>query len=182
MAESKLYFAAAAAVLFAVLFYAVPRFLEENFPWQSLWKQRYGRPTMRTESYKGRTALITGANGAYGSRAAKLFAHRDIETLVLIDVRDCGGVKQEIEAELSAAGKPKPTILVWQADLMTFAGCHELAKKAQTLKYIDHALLTAGILSFKRQESPEGWETCKPCPHHTSSIRIRSRSNHHVAL
>ncbi|KAF7561613.1 hypothetical protein G7046_g2531 [Stylonectria norvegica] len=160
MASSSLYYVAVAIAIFVVgLTYGLPLFFAEYFPWQSLSKQRLGKPTVRTESYAGRTALITGANGAFGSRAAKLFAHRHIETLVLVDVRDCGDVKREIEAELTAAGKPLPKILVWQADLMSFAGCQELGKKARELSNLDHVLMTAGILSFHRRESPEGWET-----------------------
>jgi hypothetical protein len=149
------------AAVIAVLTFGVPLFLQEYFPWRSLWNQRNGRPTVITKSYKGRTVLITGANGAFGSRAAKIFAHRDVETLVLVDVRDCEGVKKEIEAELSEKNKPMPNILVWQADLMSYAGCQELGKKARQLKSLDHVLMTAGILSFKRCESPEGWETCE---------------------
>ncbi|PKS06078.1 hypothetical protein jhhlp_007912 [Lomentospora prolificans] len=147
------------AAVIAILTFAIPMILEEYFPWRSLWNQRNGRPTVTTKSYKGRTALITGANGAFGSRAAKLFAHREIDTLVLVDVKDCGGVKKEIEEELGQANKPIPRILVWQIDMMTFAGCQEVGQKARELKYLDHVLLTAGILAFNRRESPEGWET-----------------------
>ncbi len=157
---NPLVLAAAAAAIIGLVTFGIPLFLAEYFPWQRLWKQRYGRPTVRTKSYQGRTVLITGANGAFGSRAAKLFAHRDVGTLVLVDVRDCGGVKAEIEAELAAEKKPAPRILIWQIDMMTFAGCRELGKKARELKSLDHALLAAGILSFNRRESPEGWEHC----------------------
>ena len=34
-----------------------------------------------------------------------------------------------------------------------------MGKKARELRNLDHVLLTAGILSFNRRESPEGWET-----------------------
>lgn len=149
------------AAIIAIVTFGVPLLLAEIFPWRSLWNQRHGRPTVRTESYKGGTALITGANGAFGSRAAKIFAQRDVETLVLADVRDCAGVKEQIEAELQGSGKTQPNILVWQIDMMTFAGCQDLARKARELKSLDHVLMTAGILSFNRRESPEGWETCE---------------------
>ncbi|CAK7217925.1 hypothetical protein SCUCBS95973_003313 [Sporothrix curviconia] len=148
---------AAAVISFVTL--VIPWFLSEYFPVQLLWKQRNGQPTVRTASYAGRTALVTGANGAYGSRAATLFAQHGIATLVLVDVQDCAAVQQKIEVELRAKGKPVPTILVWQIDMMTFAGCQKLAKLASTLETLDHALLTAGILAFNRRESPEGWET-----------------------
>jgi retinol dehydrogenase-12 len=153
--------AIAIAVAAVVLTFGLPLFFKEYFPWQTLVKQKHGRPTVTTASYNGRTALITGANGAYGSRAAKLFANREIDTLVLVDVMDCNRVKNEIEAELSDAGKKAPKILVWKVDMMTFKGCMDLAKRLRELDYLDHALLTAGILSFKRKESPDGWETCE---------------------
>ena len=153
----------AGAAVIAILTFGIPRLLAEYFPWQSLRAQRHGRPTVTTKSYKGRTVLITGANGAFGSRAAKIFAHRGVATLVLADVKDCGGVKDEIEAELREMQKPVPNILVWQIDMMSFAGCQELGKMARELENLDHVLLTAGILSFNRRESPEGWETSK-CP------------------
>lgn len=159
--------------LIAAVSFGIPWLLAEVFPVQSLLKQRNGRPTVTTKSYKGRTALITGANGAFGSRAAKLFAERDVETLVLVDVRDCTAVKEQIEAEAAANGRAKPNILLWQIDMMTFAGCQVLAKKAKELKNLDHVLLTAGILSFDRRESPEGWET---------SIQVNFLSNALIAL
>ena len=157
------------SAVIAVLSFGLPLFLAEYFPWRSLWNQRRGKPVVITKSYKGRTVLITGANGAFGSRAAKIFAHRDVETLILVDVKDCGDVKEQIETELSEMKKKKPKILVWQIDMMSFAGCQELGKKARELKSLDHVLLTAGILSFNRRESPEGWETCESLPLSQSS-------------
>jgi hypothetical protein len=154
-------FAAVAAGI-ALLTFGIPLFLAEYFPWRSLYNQRHGRPTVTTKSYKGRTALITGANGAFGSRAAKIFAQRDVNTLVLVDVFDCTGVKQAIETELGEAGKSIPEILIWKIDMMSYEGCREVGRKAKELTSLDHVLLTAGILSFNRRESPEGWETCKP--------------------
>ncbi|KAK3322626.1 hypothetical protein B0H66DRAFT_515237 [Apodospora peruviana] len=143
-----------------ILTFAVPMLLAEVFPWKLIRRQHFGRPTMTTK-YKGRTVLITGANGTYGSRAAKLFAHGDVETLVLVDLRDCATVKEEIETELHESGKTvMPNIVIWQADLMTFAGCQEVGKKArEQLKALDHVLLTAGILAFDCRQSPEGWES-----------------------
>lgn len=149
------------AALVALLTFGIPLLLAEFFPWRSLRDQRLGRPTVTTKSYEGRTVLITGANGAFGSRAAKIFARRDVGTLVLVDVMDCAGVKEQIEAELRELQKPVPNILIWRIDMMTFAGCQKLGKLARELENLDHALLTAGILSFNRRESPEGWETCE---------------------
>lgn len=150
-----------AATLTVLVIFGVPALLAEVFPWRNLWRQRGAKLTVTAKSYKGKTVLITGANGAFGSRAAKLFAEREVETLILVDVMDCAGVKADIEAGYPATLKTRPNILVWQVDMMSYASCRELAKKARGLKTLDHVLMTAGILSFKRRESPEGWETCK---------------------
>lgn len=151
----------AVAVVLVILTFGIPLLLAEVFPWRSLWNQRHARPTVTTPSYQGRTVLITGANGAFGSRAAKIFAHRDVETLVLVDVKSCEGVKEQIETELTGMEKRIPNILVWQVDMMSYGGCQALGEKARELKHLDHVLMTMGILSFNRRESPEGWETCE---------------------
>ncbi|KIH86497.1 short chain dehydrogenase reductase [Sporothrix brasiliensis 5110] len=161
------------AAILGLLTLAFPLFLAEYFPVQLLWKQRSGRPTVRTASYAGRTALVTGANGAYGSRAATLFAQHGVATLVLVDVQDCAGVQKQIEADLRAQNKSVPKILVWQIDMMRYAGCRELAERAASLDHLDHVLLTAGILAFHRRESPEGWE---------SSVQVNFLSTALIAL
>ena len=147
------------AVLVSLLAVAVNYVLAEVFPWRMLRKQKNAKLAAPTKSFKGKTILITGANGAFGSRAAKMIADLGVERLILADVRDCSGVKQQIEAETIATNKPD--IQVWHVDMMSYQSCQEFAKKARALKSLDGALLVAGILSFKRQESPEGWETCK---------------------
>jgi hypothetical protein len=151
-----------AAVIVVVVSFAVPLLLAEVFPWRNLLKQRNAKLSVTTKSFKGKTVLITGANGAFGSQAAKIVADLDVDTLILLDVRDCAGVKADILAASTTTNKPN--ILVWQVDMMSYASCQEFAKKARGLKSLDHVLITAGILSFNRRESPEGWETCEYPP------------------
>lgn len=155
----------AAALVIVTVSVGMPILIAEVFPWRNLWRQRQNATLeVITKSYKGKTVMITGARGAFGSRAAKLVAEREAENLILIDVFDCNSVKDEIEAGYPATLKTKPNIIVWQVDMMSYASCQELGKKIRTLKSLDHVLLTAGILSFKRRDSPEGWETCKFSP------------------
>jgi hypothetical protein len=151
-----------ATVIVVILSFVVPLILAEVFPWRNLYKQRNAKLNVTTKSFKGKTVMITGANGAFGSRAAKLVADRDVETLILVDLIDCAPVKAKILAESTATNKPN--ILVWQVDMMSYASCQAFAKKARELKSLDHVLMTAGILSFGRRESPEGWETCESFP------------------
>ena len=145
-------------ILVTIIVLALRLLLAEVFPWRMLRKQKNANLSAPTKSFKGKTILITGANGAFGSRAAKMIADLGVERLILADVRDCTAVKQQIEAETTATNKPD--IQVWHVDMMSYQSCQEFAKKVRSLKSLDGVLLAAGILSFKRQESPEGWETC----------------------
>jgi NADPH:quinone reductase-like Zn-dependent oxidoreductase len=148
----------AATIAVIVVSFAVPLLLAEVFPWRNLYKQRNAKLTVTAKSFKGKTVLITGANGAFGSRAAKIIANLNVDTLILVDVKDCADVKAQILADIATT--IKPNILVWQVDMMSYASCQTFAKKARELKSLDHVLMTAGILSFNRRVSPEGWETC----------------------
>jgi NADPH:quinone reductase-like Zn-dependent oxidoreductase len=145
-------------ILVSIIALALRLLLAEVFPWRMLRKQKNAKLSAPTKSFKGKTILITGANGAFGSRAAKMIADLDVERIILADVRDCTGVKRHIEAETTATNKPD--IQVWHVDMMSYQSCQEFAKRARALKSLDGVLLAAGILSFKKQESPEGWETC----------------------
>ncbi|KAK6540760.1 hypothetical protein TWF694_008151 [Orbilia ellipsospora] len=159
MADNLTIIACVVASLVVFLSWGIPLFFKEYFPYWSLQAQRTAKPTVTTKSYKGRTALVTGAGGAYGSRAAKIFAEREAETLILIDLVDLQPLKKEIEEDAVAKGRKPPTILVWQVNMMSYTECQALGKKASELKSLDHVLMTAGILSFARRLSPDGWET-----------------------
>lgn len=152
-------FAAAATVSVVIISLVLPLILSEIFPWRNLHRRKNAKLANPSKSFKGKTVLITGANGAFGSRVAKMIADLDVETLILADVKDCAAIKQRIEVETKATRKPD--IQVWQVDMMSYQSCWAFAKKAQELKSLDAVLLAAGILSFNRQESPEGWETCQ---------------------
>lgn len=156
--------------LTTVAAFTIPRLITDVFPWRMLRKQKNANLSPLTKSFKGKTIMITGANGAYGSRAAKIIADLGVERLILADVRDCGGVKQSIEAEITS--KNNPDIQVWHVDMMNYGSCQEFARKARALKSLDGILMAAGILSFKRKESPEGWETSK---YQSQTPRIRTK-------
>jgi hypothetical protein len=145
---------------------ALPTFIADVFPYWLLTKQKNAQLAPVTKSFAGKTILITGANGAFGSRVARMIAELGVARLVLADVRDCGGVKADIEERLTKEGKKKPEILVWQVDMMDYESCKQFAEKAKGLKTLDGVLLAAGILSFKRKESPAGWETSMYFPVH----------------
>jgi FlaA1/EpsC-like NDP-sugar epimerase len=150
-------FGVTVAVIVTIISLALPLILSEIFPWRNLQRQKNAKLASPSKSFKGKTVLITGANGAFGSRVARMIADLDVETLILVDVKDCTAVKQRIEAETKATSKPD--IQVWQVDMMSYQSCQAFAARARGLKSLDAVLLAAGILSFNRHESPEGWET-----------------------
>lgn len=164
-----------ATVIVVIVSIAGPLLLAEVFPWRNLYKQRNAKLTVTAKSFKGKTVLITGANGAFGSRAAKIIGNLDVDTLILVDVKDCADVKSQILANIS--GPNKPNILVWQVHMMSYSSCQAFAKKARELKSLDHVLMTAGILAFNHRESPEGWESCEFLPTVTPLLSFPSISS-----
>jgi len=150
---------AVVALVITVITFALRYLVTEIFPWRMLRKQKNARLATPSKSFTGKTILITGANGAFGSRAAKMIADLGVEKLILADVMDCTALKEKIEAETTATNKPD--IQAWHVDMMSYESCQEFAKRARALKTLDGVLLVAGILSFKRKESPMGWETCE---------------------
>jgi FlaA1/EpsC-like NDP-sugar epimerase len=64
-----------------------------------LRKQKNAKLTALTKSFKGKIILITGANGAFGFRAAKKIADFSIERFILINVRDYIKIKWFIKTE-----------------------------------------------------------------------------------
>jgi hypothetical protein len=65
-------------------------------------------------------------------------------------------VKQQIKEKVTNDGQKKPEILVWQVDMMDYESGKQFAEKAKGLTSFDVVSLAAGILSFKRKESPAG--------------------------
>ena len=114
---------------------------------------------MPTASFKGKTVLITGANGGFGAIAAQMFADREIDTLILAcrDIAKGEAVKKTIEESIKT--EPKPKILVWQLDLVSFASVRDFSKRAATLESLDAVLLNAAIFMTKKVVTPESWET-----------------------
>jgi len=64
-----------------------------------LRKQKNAKLAAPTKSFEGKTILITGANGAFGFRAAKKIADFSIERFIFINVRDYIKIKWFIKTE-----------------------------------------------------------------------------------
>lgn len=88
---SSLVVSVAVAIVIALLTYGGQQLYSQAFPFHLLTAHKHSRPQVLTKSFEGRTVLVTGAHGAYGSRAAKLF--KDADTLILVGAK-AGPVKQ----------------------------------------------------------------------------------------
>lgn len=78
---TTLWLPVAIAVAIVVITYSRQLYFE-IFPFHLLTAHKHSKPQVVTKSFAGRTVLVTGAHGAYGSRAAKLF--KDADTLILV--------------------------------------------------------------------------------------------------
>lgn len=131
----------------------------EVIPFRRIRKQGKARPPIPTTSFKGKTILITGANGAFGATAAQIFAEHEVDTLILAcrDVSKGEAVKKTIDDAMKT--EPKPKILVWALDLASFSSVREFGKRAATLESLDAVILNAALFNVKKIMTPEGWES-----------------------
>jgi NAD(P)-dependent dehydrogenase (short-subunit alcohol dehydrogenase family) len=131
----------------------------EVIPFKQIRKQAKARPPIPTASFKGKTILITGANGSFGAVAAQIFADHEVDTLILAcrDVAKGEAVTKAIDE--TTKSEPKPKILVWALDLASFSSVREFGKRAATLESLDAVILNAALFNDKKKITPEGWET-----------------------
>jgi NAD(P)-dependent dehydrogenase (short-subunit alcohol dehydrogenase family) len=130
----------------------------EVIPFRQIRKQAKAQLPIPTASFKGKTVLITGANGGFGAAAAQIIADHEVDTLILAcrDIAKGEAVKNTIEETTKT--EPKPKILVWALDLASFDNVREFGKRAASLESLDAVILNAAMLTPKKTMTPEGWE------------------------
>ncbi|BCJ48597.1 short-chain dehydrogenase [Actinoplanes sp. NBRC 14428] len=98
---------------------------------------------MTTESFEGRTALVTGSTSGIGRAVARTLAERG--AFVIVSGRDHLRGKEAVEEILGGGGRA--TFL--PADLSTVAGARELAAASRTVTgAVDVLVNNAGIFTF----------------------------------
>ncbi len=130
----------------------------EVIPLKQIRRQRKAQLAIPSASFKGKTVLITGANGGFGAEAAQIIAGHEVDTLILAcrDVSKGEAVKKTIEDKPQT--EPKPKIFVWALDLASFSSIREFAKRAAGLESLDAVILNAAMFTPKKIMTPEGWE------------------------
>jgi NAD(P)-dependent dehydrogenase (short-subunit alcohol dehydrogenase family) len=137
-----------------------------TFGLKRMFDQKWNPPKPATESFAGRTILLTGATSGLGFEAAKKFVGLHADKLIITARSDSKGQAAKKQIEEWAKLQPKsadakqteiiPMVLVMSsfADVQKFA--NEL--KAQFPGGIDGAILNAGMMNTKYIQSSDGWE------------------------
>lgn len=115
-------------------------------------------PASPNSSFTGKTILITGANTGLGFEAAKHFLALDAASLV-IAVRSIEKGKAAKERLSEAFPDKREAIDVLPLDMNSYTSIMEFANCVNSrCKYLDVALLNAGISNRLYTVSPGGWE------------------------
>lgn len=124
-----------------------------SFIW---WTGRHP-PAEPTQSFAGKTVLITGANAGLGFEASLKFAALKASRL-LLGVRS---LKKGEEARVKICqrtGYDMNDIKLYELDMSTFDSVQRFADEISKEEQIDVAILNAGVAAASYQLSPEGYE------------------------
>lgn len=130
-----------------------------------LLDQKRNPPKPATESFAGRTILITGATGGLGLEAARKLAALNVSKLIITARSEDKGqtAKKAIEEFLQTtkgnAASGSTEIIPLVLNMSTFAGVRRFvdALKSQ-VRSLDGAILNAGTIQSKYVQSADGWE------------------------
>lgn len=110
-----------------------------------LWGQWLFTPPYPTESFKGQTIIVTGANTGLGKEACRHFVRLDAEKVVIACRRTSAG--EEAKADIEKTTGRKGVLEVWELDLASHDSVRAFAKRAQQLPRLDCLLENAGLAS-----------------------------------
>jgi NAD(P)-dependent dehydrogenase (short-subunit alcohol dehydrogenase family) len=113
-------------------------------------------PKQITTTFEGKTVIVTGSNTGVGYATALKYVQLAASTVIL-------GVRSLQKGETAKAQIEKATgrtgvVQVWQLDMASFESIDAFAKRVESLKRVDVAVLNAGIISNTFKLSEKGWE------------------------
>ncbi len=128
--------------------------------------QKWNPPKPATESFQGRTILLTGATSGLGFEAAKKIVGLYADRLIITARTESKGQTAKRQIEEWAKSHVKGAV-AWHTEIIpmvlsmnSFAAVKEFANKLKERcpEGIDGAILNAGMLNTKHIESSDGWE------------------------
>ncbi|KAF2764368.1 NAD(P)-binding protein [Teratosphaeria nubilosa] len=123
----------------------------------SAWRGARNPPKDTRPSFTGRTVLVTGANTGIGFEAAVKFVQLDAAKVIL-------GVRiitngEDAKVAIEARTGRKDVVEVWQLDMLDYESVRAFAAKAEReLERLDIAVMNAGVLAGRYEQSAYGWE------------------------
>jgi NAD(P)-dependent dehydrogenase (short-subunit alcohol dehydrogenase family) len=114
-------------------------------------------PAESTESFTGRTILITGATSGLGYAAAVKFAKLGASKIIITARDETKGeaVKTRLLAEVGEASEFE----VWTLDMNSYDSITQFTQRIdKELEHLDVAILNAGVFNTSYETSGYGWE------------------------
>jgi NAD(P)-dependent dehydrogenase (short-subunit alcohol dehydrogenase family) len=121
-----------------------------------LLRCKFFPPEQITGTFEGKTVIVTGSNTGVGYATALKYVQLGASTVIL-------GVRSLQKGEVAKAQMEKATgrtgvVQVWQLDMASFESIDAFAKRVESLKKVDVAVLSAGIINRTFKLSETGWE------------------------
>lgn len=121
-----------------------------------LIRGKFFPPKQITTTFEGKTVIVTGSNSGVGFATALKYVQLAASTVIL-GVRSLERgetAKAQIEEATGRAG----VVQVWQLDMASFESIDAFAKRVESLKKVDIAVLNAGVINRNFTQSGKGWE------------------------
>ena len=121
-----------------------------------LFKQKWNGPMEPTESFAGRTIVVTGSNTGLGFEAALKFVNLGASKVILAvrSVQKGEDARRLIER---STGR-RHCVEVWPLDMTDYSSIQSFADRAHKLERLDIAVLNAGVFSANFNIDRYGWE------------------------
>ena len=122
-----------------------------------VYSQLIYKPPYPTQSFAGRTVIVTGSNIGMGKEAARHFVRLNADRVILAVRNVPAG--EEARADIERTTQRKGVAEVWRMDLSSYASVREFAERVKReLTRLDVLVLNASVATGK-YDMPEGLET-----------------------
>jgi NAD(P)-dependent dehydrogenase (short-subunit alcohol dehydrogenase family) len=122
-----------------------------------LLRGKFFPPKQIASTFEGKTVIVTGSNSGVGYATALKYVQLAASTVIL-------GVRSLQKGDIAKAQIEKATgragvVQVWQLDMASFESIDAFAKRVESLKRVDVAVLNAGVFSRTFKVLEKGWES-----------------------